>query len=238
MKKIIFPLKASLVSLSVLLISFPSFAQVGKAPPAIDSAQAATYYLEMNGTINRFVPEAGKDEKLPPLGGASVHVFYGTTEYTTALTSEKGKCTFRLPLNKTFKVQVSKFGYVPKFFEVNTKIPQQNWGAFSFKFDVDLFEIIKKLDVSVLKKPIAKVTFDVIYDRFQYDESYTGRINFDIKKMYKSYYELQKAQTDSIAKYNSGGGSVPVKTPDDPKKKTAPAKGTVPPKTTAPAKKK
>jgi hypothetical protein len=219
----------SLISIFVLTISFPIFSQVGKEPPAIDSAQAATYYLEMNGTINRFVPQADKDAKLPPLGGASVHVFYGTKEYTTALTTDKGKCSFRLPLNRVFKIQVSKFGYVPKFFEVNTKVPTINLSTYSFKFDVDLFEEIKKLDVSVLKKPIAKVTFDVIYDRFQYDESYTGRINFDIKKMYKMYYELQKAQTDSIERFNRGEKE-PAKEPIDPKKKAPPAKGTPPPK--------
>ena len=217
----------SLISIFVLLTVFPAYSQIGKAPPPIDSAQAATYYLEMKGTINRFVPEAEKGEKLPPLGGASIHVFYGTTEYATTITNDKGKCTFNLPLNRIFKVQVSKYGYVTKFFEVNTKVPAINLGKFSFNFDVDLFEEIKKLDVNVLKKPIAKVTFDVIYDRFQYDESYTGRINFDIKKMYKSYYELQKAQTDSIARYKSGKPAVTP--PDDSKKKTPPGK-TTPPK--------
>ncbi len=222
-------LKGFLFSLFALTFSSNSFAQEGKQPPPIDSAQAATYYVEMKGTINRFVPEAEQGEKLPPLGGASVQVFYGTTEYTTALTTEKGKCSFKLPLNRTFKVLVSKYGYVPKFFEVNTKVPPQNLGTYTFNFDVDLFEEIKKLDVSVLKKPIAKVTFDVIYTRFQYDESYTGRINFDIKKMYKNYFLLQKQQSDSIAKFKSGGGSEPAKPadPKDPKNKTTgPAKGT------------
>lgn len=239
MKKKLLSVQLSLLSVFFLFISSNSFAQAGKKPVPFDSAQAATYYLEMRGTINRFVVEAEKDARLPPLGGASLHVFYGTTEYTTALTNEKGKCTFRLPLNKTFKIQVSKFGYVTKYFEVNTKVPPPNMSTYTFNFDVDLFEDTKKLDVTVLKKPIAKVTFDVIYQRFQYDEAYTGRINFEIKKMYKQYFELQKQQADSIAAFKNGGPPAgPIEDKDDKKKKSPPAKGTTPAKATTPAKKK
>ncbi len=56
---------------------------------------------------------------------------------------------------------------------------------------------MKGLDVSVLQKPIAKVTYNVIVEQFAYDISYTSRINFELKKMYKNYYLLQKAEIDN-----------------------------------------
>jgi hypothetical protein len=60
------------------------------------------------------------------------------------------------------------------------------------------FEEIKNLDVSVLKKPIAKVSYNIIMEQFAYDINYTSRINLELKKMYKSYYLLQKMENDSI----------------------------------------
>jgi len=220
---------SSLISFASILLFINSsqlFAQAPKKekPVVIDSAQAATYYVEMKGSIYRFVPAAEIGDKLPPLGGAALHIFIGTKEYTTTQSNDKGKCVFKLPLNQSFKIQVSKYGYVTKFFEVNTKVPDANKGTFTFNFDVDLFEENAKLDVSILKKPIAKLTFDVIYKRFQYDDAYTSRINFDIKKMYKAYDEIEKAKKDSIAKFNSPKNVEPAKPADDKKKDGTPGK--------------
>ncbi len=210
--------------LSLFSFSFQnsSIAQSGKIPVIIDSAKAKDYYLEMRGTIKRFVGAAEiNEEKLPTLEGATISVFDGMNMFMKVETNEKGKCTFRLPLEHTFKIQVSKKGYVTKFFFVNTIVPKLNLGAFSFNFDLDIFEEINKLDVSILKKAIAKVTYDPIYNRFQYDDSYTTRINFDIKKMYKNYYEIEKARKDSIAKFNKGD----VEPPKEEAKKPAPKPG-------------
>ena len=80
---------------------------------------------------------------------------------------------------------------------------------------------------TILKKPIAKVTFDPIYNQFQYDDSYTSRINFEIKKMYKNYYEIEKAQADSIEKFNKTFNQSPKK---EESQKTPDNKTTAPPK--------
>ncbi len=220
--------RISLISLLVFSIAFSSYSQTGRAPVVIDSAKAKDYYLEMKGTIKRYTGAADvNEEKLPILEGATVTVLEGTKQFLKVETNDKGKCTFKLPLERIFRIQVSKKGYVTKFFEVNTYVPKINLGAFPFTFNLDIFEEIKKLDVKVLKKPIAKVTFDPIYNQFQYDDSYTSRINFEIKKMYKNYYEIEKAQADSIEKFNKTFNQSPKK---EESQKTPDNKTTAPPK--------
>ncbi|MBK7182490.1 MAG: hypothetical protein IPH89_05905 [Bacteroidetes bacterium] len=43
-------------------------------------------------------------------------------------------------------------------------------------------------------------------EQFAYDINYTSRINLELKKMYKSYYLLQKMENDSI---NSNSKKLP-----------------------------
>jgi hypothetical protein len=64
------------------------------------------------------------------------------------------------------------------------------------------------LDVAVLQKPIAKVSYNIIMEQFAYDVNYTSRINFDLKKMYKNYYMLQKIEADSTL---NGKPAPPIK---------------------------
>jgi hypothetical protein len=214
----------------------PSDAQSGKAPPKVDTTVYKDNYLELIGTIYRFVGEAEKDDKLPPLDSALITVSTVEGPFTRVFTNKKGKCNIKLPLNRTFKILVSKKGYVPKFFEVNTKLSTNKVAAYTFKFDVDIFEEIKKLDVAVLKKPIAKVNYDPIDDRFHYDDSYTSRVNFELKKMYKDYYIIRQNELDSIAKFNKAlppeekGDGKPQKTNNQTKQTKGPAKGGTPKK--------
>jgi len=154
------------------------------------------HYLEMKGVVR----QSKGNEKIEsvPLDSALITIYTGDIPYSDFFTNKKGKCTFKLPLNKQFKIEVSKAGFVSKFFEVDTKIPNDKKGEYSFAFDIDIFEETNNLDVSVLKKPIAKVNYSIIQEQFIYDVNYTSRINFELKKMYKNYYLLQKTTTDSI----------------------------------------
>ena len=83
---------------------------------------------------------------------------------------------------------------------MNTKVPFGQNEVYSFDFDIDIFEKVNGLDASVLEKPIAKVAYNIIDERFAYDISFTNKINSELKKMYRNYYLLQKEQLDSIAK--------------------------------------
>lgn len=137
------------------------------------------------------------------LDSALITIYYNKIPYSEILTSKKGKCSFKLSLNKTYLIEVSKEGFVSKSFEVNTKVPTGQNEIYSFDFDIDIFEKVKGLDVSVLEKPIAKVAYNFLDERFAYDVGFTSKINAELKKMYRNYYILKQEQTDSIAKASS-----------------------------------
>jgi hypothetical protein len=171
-----------------------------KTMTAADSAKEKEFYLELRGTIRqlkRTETENEKTELSTPLDSVLVTIYNGDIPYSEFWTNKKGRCSFKLPLDKTFKIEVSRKGFVSKYIIVNSKVPYEQKDAFSFSFDVDLFEDVAGLDVSVLKNPIAKVSYSLSLEGFAYDVGYTSKINTDLKKMYKNYYRLQKIAADS-----------------------------------------
>jgi hypothetical protein len=134
------------------------------------------------------------------LDSALITIYLNKIPYSEFWTTKKGKSTFKLSLNKNYLIEISKKGFVSKSFEVNTKVPIGQNEVYSFDFDIDIFEKVNGLDASVLEKPIAKVAYNIVDERFAYDISFTNKINSELKKMYRNYYLLQKEQLDSIAK--------------------------------------
>lgn len=188
-----------------LLIIFSSAASnsISMESQLIDTTLYNTSYLEMRGTVRE--SKISDVETIKPIDSALITITGFC--YQQIYTNKKGKCSFRLPLNKPYKIEISKKGFVTKILEVNTKAPSSNIN-YGFSFDIDMLENINRLDVSVLKKPIAKVRYDNVKEHFEYDEGYTSRINFELKKMYKNYYALQKIQDFK----NNSTPAQPVKT--------------------------
>ncbi|MDQ3046426.1 MAG: hypothetical protein M3R27_02680 [Bacteroidota bacterium] len=160
-------------------------------------------YLELKGNVRQSKGLEAENVKPLPVDSALITIYCGNVPWSELFTNKKGKCIFRLPLDKQFRVEVSKKGFITKSVEVNTKIPYDNKGSYSFTFDIDIFEEVKGLDVTVLKKPVAKVSYNLIHESFQYDAAFTNRINAELKKMYKNYYALQKEAADSLALQSS-----------------------------------
>ena len=165
------------------------------APEKTDSSKSNDQYLEIKATIRHFRGEEELESK--PLDSVLVTIFNDEIPYSELWTNKKGKCSFKLPLDKNLKIQVSKKGFVTKSIALNTKVPIADKDAFSFNCDVDIFEEVKGLDVTVLSAPIARITYSPSMHGFQYDVSYTNRINIELKKMYKTYYHLQESLNDS-----------------------------------------
>ncbi|MBL7890124.1 MAG: hypothetical protein JNL24_11240 [Bacteroidia bacterium] len=156
------------------------------------------FYLELKGNVRQ--SKVSEKDESKALDSALITIYTGDIPFSETWTNKKGKCSFKLPLGKQFRIEVSKSGFVSKLFDVDTKVPSDKKDSYSFSFDIDIFEEIPKLDVSVLKKPIAKVSYNLILEQFAYDISYTSKINLELKKMYKNYYLLQKIESDSVAK--------------------------------------
>jgi hypothetical protein len=173
------------------------------------------YYLELRGTVRHLKGE-NKDEA-EILDSAIIKVFNEKNVMVAEFrTNKKGRCNFKLPLNRKFVVHVSKAGFVTKMIEVNTKVPLEKKLAYIFPFSVDIFEEVPGLDLSVLKKPIARISYLFPIQQFDYDNVYTSKINTDLKKMYKDYYFLQKVNADSTS---TTAKDVKVVPPDTSKKK-------------------
>jgi hypothetical protein len=199
----------SILVLSTLLISVHfSFSQTPasnrtKNPVAAtqdtSTIQSKDFYLELRAIVRQLKSdETAKTSEIKLLDSTLITIYSGEVPYSEFWTNKKGKCLFKLPLDKNFKIEISKTGFVTKYIMISTKVPNDKRDIFSFSFDVDLFEEIKGLDVSVLKQPIAKVAYNLTLEGFAYDVAYTSRINTDLKKMYKNYYRLQKIESDSI----------------------------------------
>jgi hypothetical protein len=171
--------------------------------PILTADDTINHYLEVNGSVrHRLLKNAmANSGDNPWLDSAVVTVYMNNAVYATNYTTKRGKCSFRLSLDRLYLVEITKPGFISKRFEINTKVPGDKKDVFDFDFDMDIFEKIEGLDVSVLDKPIAKVLFDVPNNQFIYDVAYTNRINADIQLMYRNYYILSK-------KTKAKGGSV------------------------------
>jgi hypothetical protein len=165
---------------------------------AADSARVKDYYLELRGYVRQL--KNNEDEKVnevKPLDSVLITIYNGDVPYSEIWTNKKGKCVFKLPLDKVFKIEISRKGFVTKYITVTTKVPNDQKTVFNFSFDVELFEVVPGLDVSVLNNPIAKVSYNLAVEGFAYDVNYTSKINMELKKMYKNYYRLQKIASDT-----------------------------------------
>lgn len=150
------------------------------------------FYLEINGSIRQMKNVMGDSGDNPWLDSAIVTIYVNNAVYSTIYTTRRGKCSFKLPLDRDYIIELSKPGFVAKRFEVNTKIPANKKDAFDFDFDMDIFEYVEGLNTKVLEKPIAIVYYNVTNNQFEYDAAYTNRINSDLKLMYRNYYILEK----------------------------------------------
>lgn len=168
-------------------------------------------FLEMEGIVKQNIYFQKKDE---------IHLSETTfiildekkTIIETCHSNNNGECNFKVPLNKIFEIIVSKKGFVNKTLLVNTRLPKDKTSSYKLKFDIYLFEVIKDLDVSVLKEPIAKIAYNNPLDRFIYNNMYTEMVNKELKTIYSKYYLVNKInnlkpieteETDSIESQES-----------------------------------
>lgn len=170
---------------------------ISKTPEQkIDSAKLKDYYLELKATVRQSKGQEKDGESLP-LDSVLVTIMGNDVPMSKTWTNKKGRCNLKLPLDKNIRIQVYKKGFVAKSIAVNTHVPAADKDIFNFSCDVDIFEEIAGLDVTVLNSPIAKITYSPSLGSFQYDVSYTNKVNVELKKMYKKYYSLQEAQKDT-----------------------------------------
>jgi hypothetical protein len=161
-------------------------------------------YLEMRGKVFKSEGQQRDDDKVG-LDSADVRVTNEAgKEVLFGLTDSKGRLAFRLPLGRKFTLHITKKGFVNKMILVDTHVAIEDRKDFTFTFDIDIFEKVDGLDVSVLNQPVAKVSFRALDKTFTYDAAYTNKVNSGLQKMYREYYNLKKKEnavnaSDSIS---------------------------------------
>lgn len=192
-------IKSGFSSLAVFLLTccFSLAAQKIADKDTLPGTKGAKEYLEMRGVVKSARTTAKGSEF--PLDSAIILIYTDTTKppLLTVRSEKKGKCEFRLPLNKKFVIRISKQGYVTKIIEVNTKTPANKKGIYIFPFSVDLFKNVYEVDFSILKRPIARVTYSINNSQFDYDYAYTDRVNAQLKGIYSDYFLLEDTQDSS-----------------------------------------
>jgi len=155
----------------------------------LDAETAA--YLEMLGNVK----QAKEWEKgaLKNLDSAKFTVYTQENEiYQEAYSNWCGMCMIKLPVNRQFRIVVTKKGWVSKIITVDSRVTDKKLKRYRLPFEIDMFEYIPELDASVLQDPIAGVVYNEYLNCFDYNFEYTDEVNDRLKKLYSDYYHLRK----------------------------------------------
>jgi hypothetical protein len=161
-----------------------------------------SYYLEMRGVVRKTKLDMKTESPQGiPLDSAEIKVYVDSTRLVAVHYADKhGDCKFKLPLNRSLRLEISKPGFLGKIIDVNSKVPPDRKLVYIFPFDIDLFEFIPDLNAGVLKHPIAKVKFDLEKVNFEYDQAFTNSVNRDLKILYKTYREKMSLEQNTSGK--------------------------------------
>ncbi len=163
-----------------------------------DTLVVDEFHLDMRGRVLEFKGQQKQEDK-PGLADARVWVSNETgTKVIDGICDSKGRLAFKLPLDRRFMMHISKVGYVEKMVIVDTHVPLDCRKTYQFTFDIDIFEKINGLDVSVLEKPIARISFKPYDKKFVYDKEYTNKVNTKLQKMYSDYYALKRKEKKAV----------------------------------------
>lgn len=153
--------------------------------PAISYSQ---WTLDVNGSVK-------KEETKKRFEGVTITVKRNGSVWKTVNSDESGKFDVSLPPNAIYLVEFSKPGHVTKRIEFSTKNvpPEDAKYGFEFPMEMNLFEEIDGLDVSILNQPIAKVAFDPSTGYMDYNPEYTKSVKKELDRLKKELEEKLKS---------------------------------------------
>ena len=177
------------IPLSILFFSISVFS------PVILFSQQPGLFIE--GTIR---------EDKNKLTEVTVSVLINGKMINSLVTPSNGLFSFTLNYNNDYILQFSKPGYTTKKISVSTKgvPPADAADIFEFTgFEVSLFKTIPDLDVSLLQKPIGKISFVNPEEGFDYDAAYTAAMQEQLQKFQEDLAQKKKAAEETETKYKT-----------------------------------
>ncbi len=135
------------------------------------------------------------------LGNANVDVFHNGKKIKSSKTDIKGMVEFRFDFNKTFILEISKKDLVSQKIEIDTELPTDVMGEFTYPFRISMFDKAVGLNTSLLaKQSIARVKYLADMEDFDIDETYTTGMSEKVKKIKKQLATIKKVSYDKEIK--------------------------------------
>lgn len=162
------------IALLLLLISNVSFAQ---------------WTLDVVGSVK-------KEETNKRFEGVTITIKKNGAVWKTLTSEASGKFQAALEPDGIYLIEFSRPGHVTKRIEFSTKNvpPDDAKYGFEFPMEMNLFEKMDGLDVSILNKPIAKVAFNPATGYMDYDPEYTKSIKAELDRLKAELAERLKNQ--------------------------------------------
>jgi len=165
--------------------------QEGKLPEGF-TQDDKIHYLEMQCEVTEPTKENGKiSSVVVPVVLFRIYDDKGAL-IKAIFADEKGKCKFRLGFQKKYKIIISRKGFYSKILSIDTKIPTDLNTAYIFPADITFYREQEKLDAKIFKEPIAIIVFSSKTKQFEYDNLYSKKLDYDLKKIKTEYLKLLK----------------------------------------------
>jgi hypothetical protein len=165
--------------------------QEGKLPEGF-TQDDKIHYLEMQCEVTEPTKENGKiSSVVVPVILFRIYDDKGAL-IKAVFADEKGKCKFRLGFQKKYKIIISRKGFYSKILSIDTKIPTDLNTAYIFPADITFYREQEKLDAKIFKEPIAIIVFSSKTKQFEYDNLYSKKLDYDLKKIKTEYLKLLK----------------------------------------------
>ena len=140
------------------------------------------------------------------LEGAVITIYKNGTESSKVTTDKTARHIFTLEPGFDYLIKFSKKGYVAKSLSMNTRnVPEGEVDGTTFRVqpDIELFEEMEGLDVSILNKPIGKLAFNSDLGDFTFDSEYTSSIQAQLAALQRELEQKLKEEAEKLARYNS-----------------------------------
>jgi len=173
-KNFTYPFAKFAIALILLMLSSVSYAQ---------------WSLDVVGTVK-------KEETKKRFEGVTITIKKNGAVWKTLTSESTGKFQAALEPDGVYLIEFSRPGHVTKRIEFSTKNvpPDDAKYGFEFPMEMNLFEKMDGLDVSILNKPIAKVAFNPATGYMDYDPEYTKQVKTELDRLKKELEERLKNQ--------------------------------------------
>ena len=152
----------------------------------------AQWTLDVVGTVK-------KEETKKRMEGAVITIKRNGSVWKTLNPPANGKFEAALTPNAVYIIEFSKPGHVTKRMQLSTKnVPEEDSKyGFEFPLEMNLFEKVDGLDVSILNKPIAKIEFNPETGYMDYDPVYTKLIKKELDRLKEELSDRLKSEAEN-----------------------------------------